>query len=130
MKGGDTILSARQNKVIQLLLEGKSKSAAAKGAGVSARMVYNYFQSDEFMEELRRRQGELVAEAAGRGRAKLSDAMSVFETIMNDRNQNGQIRVQAARSLLQFSLELDERENILRRIDELEKTLIGGGEHG
>lgn len=112
--------------MIQLLLEGKSKSAAAKGAGVSARMVYNYFQSAEFVEELRRRQAELVQAAAGRGRSKMADAMGIFETIMNDETQNGQIRIQAARSLLQFSIELDERENILRRLDYLEKSLLGG----
>lgn len=64
--------------------------------------------------------------AAGRGRARMADAMQTFENIMNDPNVNPQIRVQSARNLLQFSLELDERENILARIEQLEKSLGGG----
>lgn len=127
MKGGDSILSARQNRVIQLLLEGKSKSAAAKGAGVSARMVYNYFQSSEFMEELRRQQAEIVAEAAQAGRLGMVSAMGTLRSIADDENTNAQNRIMACRSLLEYSLKLDERENVLRRLDELEAAM--GGEH-
>lgn len=122
------MLTARQSKTIELLLQGKSKSQVAKEVGVSVRQIYNYCQSDEFMGTLRRRQGELVTQAASVGRSRLADAMMLFENIMNDENQNGQIRVQAARNLLQFALELDERENVLRRLDELEAQIGGGHE--
>lgn len=121
------MLTARQNKAIELLLQGKSKGEAAKEVGISVRQIYNYFQSNEFAEMLRQRQGELVTQAAAIGRSRTAAAMRLFEEIMTDETQNGQIRVSAARNLLQFALELDERENILTRIEQLEKSI--GGEH-
>ena len=45
---------------------------------------------------------------------------------MTDTEQNGQIRVSAARSLLEFGMKLTEQADILARLQELETAMEGG----
>lgn len=122
-------MTGKQKLAISELLQGKSREETAKTCKITTRQLYNYIQNPEFSAELRQQQAALVEAAAGRGRSRMQDAMGIFESVMNDDSQNGQIRIQAARNLLQFSLELDERENILARIEQLEKQ-IGDDAHG
>lgn len=82
-----------------------------------------YLSDHAFVAELERLQTEQIADAAQRGRQSMTGAIDALMAVMDDENQNGQTRVQAARSILEFSLKLDERENVLKRLDELEKAL-------
>lgn len=47
---------------------------------------------------------------------------------MEDRCENGQVRVTAARSVLEYGLKMTETTDILSRLQELESVM--GGEHG
>lgn len=107
------------------LLEQPSKQDAARAAGVSPRALRSYLSDPAFVAEYQRLQAEQIADAAQRGRQSMTGAMDALRAIMDDESQNGQTRVQAARSLLEFSLRLDERENVLKRLAALEET-IGG----
>lgn len=89
-----------------------------------------YLSDPAFTAELQRLQAEQIADAAQRGRQSMVSAMGTLKAIADDEGANAQSRVMACRSLLEYSLKLDERENILKRLDELERSLIGGGEHG
>ncbi len=99
-------------------------------AGISPRALRSYLADPAFAAEYQKLQTEQIADAAQRGRQSMTGAMDALRTVMDDESQNGQTRVQAARSILEYSLKLDERENIMKRLDELERSLIGGGEHG
>lgn len=110
------------------LLEQPSRTAAAQAAGISPRALRSYLSEPAFAAEYRRLQDEMFADAAQRGRQSMTGAMAALRAVMDDESQNGQTRVQAARSLLEFSLKLDERENVLKRLDALEKSL--GGDYG
>ena len=88
-----------------------------------------YLADPAFAAEYQRLQSEQIADAAQRGRQRRAGARDALRAVMDDESQNGQTRVQAARSRLEDSLKLDERENILRRLTELE-NLIGGEQHG
>lgn len=48
--------------------------------------------------------------------------------IMEDRDENGQVRVTAARSVLEYGLKMTETTDVLSRLQELEAAI--GGEHG
>ena len=54
-------------------------------------------------------------------------APAVLREIMEDRDENGQVRVTAARSVLEYGLKMTETTDILTRLDELEAAM--GGEH-
>ena len=120
------MLSQRQQRALVALLEQPSKAAAAQAAGVSPRALRSYLADPVFAAELQRLRDEQIGDAAQRGRQSMSAAVDALRTVMDDESQNGQTRVQAARSILEYTLRLDERENVLRRLDELEKSLIGG----
>ena len=122
------MLSQRQQRTLVALLEQPSKSEAARAAGISPRALRSYLADPAFAAEYRRLQDEQIADAAQRGRQSMTSAMTALRAVMDDESQNGQTRVQAARSLLEFSLKLDERENVLKRLDTLEKSL--GGDYG
>lgn len=58
----------------------------------------------------------------------LDPAIAVLQEIMEDRCENGQVRVTAARSVLEYGLKMTETTDILSRLQELESVM--GGEHG
>lgn len=124
------MLSQRQQRALMALLEQPSKAAAAQAAGISPRTLRDYLADPAFAAELQRLQGGQISDAAQRGRQSMTGAMDALRNVMDDGSQSGQTRVQAARSILEYSLKLDERENILKRLDELEKSLTGGEHHG
>lgn len=119
------MLSQRQQRALLGLLEQPSKAAAAQAAGISPRALRSYLADPAFTAELQRLQDEQIADAAQRGRQSMTAAMSTLRAIADDKSANAQNRIMACRSLLEYSLKLDERENVLRRLDELEKQ-IGG----
>lgn len=120
------MLSPRQQRALQALLEAPDKRTAARLANIGERTLRTYLGDPVFTAELQRLQAEQIADAARRGRQSMTGAMDALRAVMDDESQNGQTRVQAARSILEYSLKLDERENILKRLDELERSLIGG----
>lgn len=121
------MLSQRQQRALAALLEAPDKRTAARLANIGERTLRTYLSDPAFTAELQRFQAEQIADAAQRGRRSMSAAMNTLKAIADDEGANAQSRVMACRSLLEYSLKLDERENVLRRLDELEKSL--GGEH-
>lgn len=120
------MLSLRQQRALAGLLEQPSKTAAAQAAGVSPRALRSYLADPEFQAEYQRLQGEQIADAAQRGRQGMGAAMSTLKNIADDETANAQNRIMACRSLLEYGLKLDERENVLKRLETLEKSLLGG----
>ncbi len=120
-------LTPKKSRALAALLTAPSREAAARAAGISPRTLRDYLADPDFAAEYQRLQAEQIADAAQRGRQSMTGAMDALQAVMDDETQNGQTRVQAARSLLEFSLKLDERENILRRLDALEKEAGVGG---
>lgn len=119
------MLSQRQQRALQALLTAPDKRTAAQMANIGERTLRTYLSDPAFAAEYQRLQGEQIADAAQRGRQSMIGAMDALRAVMDDEAQNGQTRVQAARSLLEFSLRLDERENVLRRLTELEHSMGG-----
>lgn len=110
------------------LLEQPNRAAAAQAAGISPRALRSYLSDPAFAAEYQRLQAEQIADAAQRGRQGMTSAMDALRAIMDDEDQNGQTRVQAARSLLEFTLRLDERENVLKRLAALEAQVDADGD--
>ena len=69
----------------------------------------------------------MVENATRKVQQTLDPAVAVLREIMEDRDENGQVRVTAARSVLEYGLKMTETTDILTRLDELEAAM--GGEH-
>lgn len=75
----------------------------------------------EFLERYKQAFGEMVADATRQAQQTLSPALSVLREIMEDRDEQANARITAARSILEYSLKLCEQTDILEQLRELEK---------
>lgn len=121
-------MSPNKERAIAALLIHPTREEAAKAAGLSSKTVRRYWDDPEFVSAYKKAFSELVEGATRQAQRNLEPAVDTLQEIMRDNEQNGQIRVSAARSLLEYSLKLSERVDILERLDILETTL--GDKHG
>lgn len=121
-------MTPKKEKALAALLTCPTKDAAAKQAGITARTMSVYLSDPEFQAEYKRAFGGMVEAAARQAQQALHPAIDTLRDIMRDDEQNGQVRVSAARSLLEYALKLTEQADILGRLDDLERQI--GGEHG
>ena len=119
-------MTPKKEKALAALLTCPTKDAAAKQAGITGRTMSIYLQDPEFQAEYRKAFGNLVETATRQAQQSLHPALETLRSVMQDKDQNGQIRISAARSLLEYSLKPTEQTEILARLDELEKSLSGG----
>lgn len=117
------ILSANQQKAIAALLTCKNNEEAAGKVGITPRTLSRYLSEPEFKSEYQKAFSSLVEGATRQAQKNLEPAVNTLKTLMEDKSQNGQIRVSAARSLLEYSMKLSERIDILERLDRLEESL-------
>lgn len=121
-------MTTKQTRALQALLTSPTQAAAAEAAGIGLTTLKRYLNDDEFQREYQRAVSGLIGEAATQAKQSLSPALSTLREIMRDGGQNGQTRVSAARSILEYGLKLTEQADILTRLTELEAAM--GGEHG
>ena len=122
-------MTAKQAKALQALLTHSTQAAAAQAAGVGLSTLKRYLNDEEFQREYQKALSGLIAEAAAQAKQSLSPALSTLQEVMQDADQNGQVRVSAARSLLEFGMKLTEQADILNRLQELEAAMGDGGRH-
>jgi catalase (peroxidase I) len=120
------VLSPNQQKAIAALLTSKSNEEAARQSGISPRTLSRYLSDPAFKAEYQKAFNGLVERATRQAQRNLTPAVSTLQEIMQDPEQNGQVRVSAARSLLEYSMKLSERVDILERLDELEEAMKRG----
>ena len=95
-------LSVSQERVIELLLAGKTQKEAAAEAGVAAETVSRWRKSnDAFREALGARRRELRAAQAERLRSLAGRAMGALEELLESRN--GRVRLGAATAVLKVA---------------------------
>lgn len=116
-------MSPNKERAIAALLIYPTREEAARAAGLSSKTIRRYWDDPEFKAEYQRAFSELVEGATRQAQRNLEPAVNTLQEIMQDKEQNGQIRVSAARSLLEYSLKLSERVDILERLDTLEATI-------
>jgi len=120
-----TQLTGKQGRAIQALLTCPTQAAAAQAAGIGLTTLKRYLSDDEFQREYQRAVSGLITEAAEQAKRSLSPALSTLREIMENEEQNGQVRVSAARSLMEFGLKLVEQSDVLDRLERLE-AMVGG----
>lgn len=120
-------MTPKMQKALLALLSEPTKEKAAATAGITSKTLRKFLDDPEFQKEYRSAFSNMVSDAVRQAQKALSPALATLEEIMKDDEQNGQIRVSAARSLLEFSLKATEQLDILDRLTELEAAI--GGEH-
>lgn len=113
--------TATREKILAALLCCSTKKEAAALAGVSVRTIHTYLQDPDFAAEYTEAKKNLIREAGDQIKRSLRPAIEALHTIATDPKAGKTARVQAARTLLEFGIKLDEHTEILARLDALEQ---------
>ncbi len=119
-------MTPRQQKALAALLTSPSKAAAANAAGIAPRTLRDYLADPEFQAAYRDAFGNMVEDATRQAQQAISPALSTLREIVEDREEDAQARISAARAILSHGIKLTETTDILSRLQELEEAM----EHG
>ena len=89
--------------------------------GIAESTLRNYMRDGEFVDRYKQAFGDMVRDVTRQAQQTLSPALSTLREIMEDRDEQAQARITAARSVLEYSLKLCEQTDILEQLRELEK---------
>lgn len=121
-------MTPKKQKALVALLTQPTKEKAASAAGITSKTLRGYLDDPEFQAEYKKAFAGLVEDATRKVQQTLDPAVAVLREIMEDSDENGQVRVSAARSVLEYGLKMTEQTDIITRLQELEAAI--GGEHG
>lgn len=122
-------MTPKQQKALVALLTQPTKEKAATAAGITSKTLRSYLDDPEFRAEYRKAFSELVEDATRKVQQTLDPAVAVLRDVMENDSENGQVRVSAARSVLEYSLKMTEQTDILNRLQELEAAMQEGRQH-
>ena len=108
-------------KALQAVLIAPTRKAAAQAAGISEDTLRKYFADPEFLAEYTRLSADMLSEATAQATNAFSPAILRLRAIVEDKKQPPQAQIQAARSLLEYGLRLNETVEIERRLRALEE---------
>ena len=114
-------LTQKQNRALLALLTHPTREEAAKAAGITSKTLRTYLEDPVFQAAYKAALAELLEDATTQAKQSLNPALTALREITEDREQQSQARVSAARSLLEYSLKLTEQVDILTKLEELEK---------
>lgn len=113
-------MTPRKEKALAALLTYPTKEKAAEAAGITSKTLRRYLQDPEFQERYKNAFSGLVGDAANTAKQSLFPALECLRRIMQDGACNAQVRVYAARTLLEYGLRLTEITDILATLEEAE----------
>jgi len=116
-------LSPLQEKILILLNQGEKPVDIIKAVGVAKGTYYFQTRKPEFKAAYRRLRAENFEAAFSRMQNSLITDVKLLETIRDDNLQTAQTRMKAVRLLLEYSVNAYEREQLERRIAEVEEKL-------
>ena len=119
-------MTPRQQKALAALLTSPSKAAAANAAGIAPLTLRDYLADPEFQAAYRDAFGNMVEDATRQAQQAISPALSTLREIVEDREEDAQARISAARAILSHGIKLTETTDILNRLQELETAMEGG----
>lgn len=119
-------MTPKKQRALLALLTSSTREQAAKKAGITSKTLRGYLADPEFQAEYRKAFAGLVEDATRKVQQTLEPAVAVLREIMEDSNENGQVRVSAARSVLEYGLRLTEQTDVLSRLQELEEEITHG----
>lgn len=122
-------MTSKQQKALVALLTQPTKEKAATAAGITSKTLRSYLDDPEFLAEYRKAFSELVEDATRKVQQTLDPAVAVLREVMENDSENGQVRVSAARSVLEYGLKMTEQTDILNRLQELEAAMQEGRQH-
>lgn len=120
-------MTPKQQKALAALLTSPSRAAAAEAAGVTTRTLQNYLADPDFQRAYKKAFEDVVVDATRQAQQAIAPALSTLREIVEDKGEDAQARISAARAILSHGLKLTETTDILNRLQELEAAMEGEG---
>ena len=99
-------MTPKQNRALAALLTAPSKAAAAQAAGISPRTLRDYLADPTFRQEYQKAFVGLVEDATRQAQQALAPALSTLREIVEDKDEDANARISAARAILSHGLKL------------------------
>lgn len=117
--------SGRVNKreaALAALIEAPNLRAAAQACNVPERTLRRWMTESAFRQRYESMRRDLISNAWHGLQARLSEASTTVAALMNDKSVPPQVRLGAARIVLEFALRSCEQLDILPRLEALEQA--------
>lgn len=113
----------KTHEAIAALLAHTTMKEAAAAVGIGETTLFRWMQDEGFREEYRKAKGELVGQAIARLQGVTGEAVDTLQAIMKDDDKPAGSRVTAARTILDTAIKAVELEELVARIERLEKQM-------
>lgn len=111
--------------IISALLSCATNSQAAKQCGLSESQLYVRMRTDAFKKKYAEARARLLEHATALMQSNMSEAVSTMAEIMGNDKNSPQVRLNAADSIIRNGLRLTEQQEILERLEALERAQDG-----
>lgn len=115
--------STNNEKITIALLENPTIELAAKAAKVSEATIYRRLADPNFRKDYDNRRRQIVEAACGALQGKISGAVATLAQIMEDGATSPYVRVQAASTILEYSVRTFEILDIMPRLKAIEADM-------
>lgn len=123
MKENQLKLNAKQEKAIMALLTEPTIGQAAEKAGIGETTLYRWMKEEEFDQAYKEARNHAFSQTISRIQQSTSNAVNTLNEIMENKESPASSRVTAAKTVLEMAIKAHEIENVVSRLDEMEKAL-------
>jgi hypothetical protein len=121
-EGAETLpLTGKQSNVLALLVGGATIEGAATAQKVQASTVHAWMKKPEFRGAYNDALSEVISHSSGQLKAACSVAVATLREVCADCDAPSAPRVSAARAILELASKQIEQEEVIARIEALEK---------
>ncbi|PKM82563.1 MAG: hypothetical protein CVU89_03420 [Firmicutes bacterium HGW-Firmicutes-14] len=116
-------LTKEQIKAIVALINNRTIREASQESGVSEASLYRWLKQEDFRESYRKARSELIGQAVTLLQKGCTEAYKTLEAIHKDKESPATARVTAARTVLETAFKTYEQDEIIQRLERLERYL-------
>lgn len=106
------------------LLTCTTLNEAAEKSGISLSTIYRMRKQPHFQKVLKNVKNDMFQETMQKAQSYSLESLEVLRVVMNDVTATDSSRVSAARTVLELGLNVNEQENIIDKIEELERRML------
>ena len=126
-KGGDYMKNSKHELLLSALLTNPTVKEAAASVGIPETTAYNWLRRDDFADAYKQRKRQAVAEASDYLQSRISAATRIIDEIMKDAETSPQVRLNAAKAIIDTGYKVIEQAEIIARIEALEAAADDSG---
>ena len=122
MKGHGTKFGRKKEQAIAALLSHRSIEEAARAAGIGVNTLLRWLKDREFAAAYREARRAVVGQAIARIQQTTGAAVTTLQKLLVDTNTPASVKARVSAAMMALALKGVETEDILVRVEELERA--------